>query len=200
VVRPWTARRAIEFTAVHHRRLPRQAPTGLWALRLERNDEVVGCIITGKLARGFEGTDILTVIRCTVIPGVDCGCSRLYGAASRTARSMGARGLVTYTHRDEPGTSLVASGWVREDLPNRTCNWESKTRKRITPVDAVAKIRWWAPWSERVTAKLIDIETKAGKKPEMFHPDGCYRSSGHCDCAGDGHYVCTVCARHEVAP
>jgi hypothetical protein len=48
--------------------------------------------------------------------------------------------------------------------------------------------------------KLIDIETKSVKKPAMFHPDGCYRTSGHCDCAGDGHYVCTVCARHGVSP
>jgi hypothetical protein len=154
-IRPWTAKRAIAFTGAHHRRLPRQAPTGLWALRLDRDGEIVGCIITGKLARGFEGADILTVVRCTVIPGVDCGCSRLYGAASRTARSMGARGLVTYTHRDEPGTSLIASGWVREDLPDAHCDWSRDSRQRLLPIDAAAKVRWWAPWSER--AKLLRV-------------------------------------------
>jgi hypothetical protein len=153
-IAPWSASQARQFIGVTHRRLgKRLSPSCLWALRLERDGEVVGCVTVGDLARGFNGSDILTVTRLSVIEGTDCGCSRLYGAAARVARQMGASGLVTYTHRDESGASLVAAGWVRDDLPDRDADWDSESKQRELPIDGVAKVRWWAPWSERLRSR-----------------------------------------------
>lgn len=150
-VRPWTVKRAKAFISSVHRRLgDRQPPSYLWALRLERDGVVVGCAVCGKLARGFEGRDILTISRVAVCEGTDCGCSRLYGACARTGRAMGARGMVTYTHSDESGVSLVAAGWIRDDLRAADCDWGRDGRQRELPIDGVAKVRWWAPWSERL--------------------------------------------------
>jgi hypothetical protein len=151
VVRPWTVKQAQKFIERVHRRLgKRQQPSYLWALRLERDGVVVGCAAVGFLSRVLMLQDVMTVSRVAVCEGTDCGCSRLYGACSRAGRAMGARGMVTYTHRDEPGTSLVASGWIRDDLRDADCDWSREERQRELPIDGVAKVRWWAPWSERV--------------------------------------------------
>lgn len=131
-VRPWSAKQANRFVGEVYRRLgKRLSPSCLWALRLERDGVVVGCVTVGNLARLFNDSDILTLTRLAVVEGVDCGCSRLYGAAARVARAMGAEGLVTYTHRDEPGTSLVAAGWIRDDLPDANCDWAREERQRM---------------------------------------------------------------------
>jgi hypothetical protein len=92
----------------------------------------------------------LSVLRVAVIEGTKNGCSALYGACSRAARAMGADGLCTYIHDDEPGTSLKAAGWI-EDKKSDGGEWARPSRQRKLVLDAKPKRRWWAPWSKAVS-------------------------------------------------
>ena len=65
---------------------------------------------------------------------------------------MGAEDLVTYTHMDEPGTSLRASGWIDGGLTGGGEHSREK-RPRKAAVDSRPKRRWWAPWSARAGLK-----------------------------------------------
>lgn len=143
-VRPWNIRQATAWVSKHHRRLPR-IQGGLWAIRLELDGEIVGCAIVGRPSR-TQDQDVLCVTRVAVVDGVKNGCSKLYGACSQAARAIGATGLCTYTHLDEPGTSLIAAGWVRSGITkggeyNRPC------RFRRPAIDPMPKVKWIAPWS-----------------------------------------------------
>lgn len=110
---PCTVKRAIRFVAETHRRLPR-IQGGMWAVAVARDGEIVGVAIVGHAAQEWttEIPEVLSVLRVAVREGNPNACSMLYGACSRAARAMGAGDLVTYTHLDEPGTSLRAAGWI----------------------------------------------------------------------------------------
>jgi hypothetical protein len=53
------------------------------------------------------------ITRCTTT-GQGNACSQLYGAACRMAKAGGYLDAITYTLESEPGTSLLAAGFVRE--------------------------------------------------------------------------------------
>lgn len=141
---PFTIRAALAFNSETHRRLPR-VTGGLWDVAVEDCGTVLGVAIVGRPCRMMEGLQILEITRLAVREGVPNGCSMLYGACSRAARAMGAVGLVTYTHIDEPGTSLRAAGYVC-DGQTRGGDWSRTGRPRAT-IDSRPKLRWWAPWS-----------------------------------------------------
>ena len=56
--------------------------------------------------------------------------------------------LVTYTHLDEPGTSLRAPGWLDDGLTSGG-EHDRPSRRRKAAVDPLPKRRWLAPWSAR---------------------------------------------------
>lgn len=144
-LRPWTVRQALPFIRRTHRRLPR-IQGALWAVRVMAADRVVGVATVGHPARESMEQGILAVSRCAVEEGHHNACSMLYGSCSRAAKAMGARALVTYTHGDEHGTSLKASGWIRGGLTDGG-EYTRPSRRRGAVVDAEPKRRWWAPWS-----------------------------------------------------
>jgi hypothetical protein len=86
----------------------------------------------------------------------------LYGAAARMAKASGCRGLVTYTHLDEPGVSLVVSGWIEDGI---TAGGEHgrEGRPRRKAIDAEPKRRWWAPFSERAQEIIRARTARAGE-------------------------------------
>lgn len=144
-LRPWTVKAALPFVRQVHRRLPR-LQGALWAVAVRSAGEVVGCAVVGHPARELMDRGVLAVSRVAVIEGHKNACSMLYGACSRAARGMGAEALVTYTHEDEHGTSLKASGWIRGGLTEGG-EYSRPSRARGAVVDAKPKRRWWAPWS-----------------------------------------------------
>lgn len=145
-LRPWTVKQAIPFVRHVHRRL-KKIQGAMWAVSVRRGPEVVGVALVGAPARVWNG-DTLTVLRVAVIEGNPNACSMLYGACSRAARAMGAENLVTYTHLDEHGASLKASGWVEVGLTEGG-QWDRDERQRELAIDANPKRRWFAPWSAR---------------------------------------------------
>lgn len=149
-IRPFTVKRGLPFVARVHRRLPR-VQGALWAIRVVEEDETVGVALVGHPARKLMG-DTLAVLRVAVIEEHPNACSMLYGACSRAVRAMGADNLVTYTHADEHGTSLKASGWICDGLTDGG-EWDRDSRPRQLALDPEAKKRWWAPWSQRLKGK-----------------------------------------------
>jgi hypothetical protein len=147
-LRPCTVKRALPFVARVHRRLPK-VQGALWAVSVLVRGEIVGVALVGHPARELMD-DTLAVLRVAVIEGQRNACSMLYGACSKAAKAMGAENLITYTHVDEPGTSLKAAGWIYGGLTDGG-ELTRPSRQRQLVVDARQKHRWWAPWSQRAS-------------------------------------------------
>lgn len=109
---PLTISKAQEFVNEHHRH--HKAPQGgLFAVGLSLNGELVGAAIIGRpVARMSNDGYTAEVTRLCVTDNIPNGCSMLYGAASRAAKSLGYKKLITFILDTEPGTSLKASGWT----------------------------------------------------------------------------------------
>lgn len=157
---PITIKAAKRVVARVHRR--RKALTGaLWAVQLRVDDRLAGVAVVGRpVSRMLQGegdflAERLEVVRVAVVERTPNGCSMLYGACARAARAMGALSLHTYTRCDEPGTTLRAAGWLRDEdedgepllfgggQRDRPC------RPRERDEDDSPRHRWWAAWSVR---------------------------------------------------
>lgn len=76
-------------------------------------EQLVGAAIVGRLvARMTEQYRVAEVTRL-VTDGTKNACSLLYSAAARAAEAMGFDSIQTFILASEPGTSLLAAGWVR---------------------------------------------------------------------------------------
>lgn len=155
-LRPITIKRALPFVELVHRRLPdRQG--AMWAISVRDLGGVVGVALVGHPAREYMGDDAtLEILRVAVIEGYANACSMLYGACSRAARAMGVDNLVTYTHLDEPGTSLKAAGWREHGITKGGEHSRAK-RPRKKAVDSGPKRRWFAPWSAKLQEEVRHV-------------------------------------------
>ena len=111
---PLTLAEARRYVAEHHRH--NDPPIGhRFSIGLRRADgELAGVVIAGHpVARKADDGLTLELVRLTTT-GDRNACSRLYGAACRAAAAMGYRRVITYTLADEPGSSLLASGFTRD--------------------------------------------------------------------------------------
>jgi hypothetical protein len=144
-LRPCSVREAAKYVAEKHRHHPR-IQGALWALAVEDDAEQVrGVLMVGHPPRVWMGK-ALSVLRVAT-DGSANACSMLLGGASRAARAMGARSLVTYTLEGESGASLRAAGWVQAGQTEGG-SWSRPSRRREAPVQGGPKLRWFAPWSE----------------------------------------------------
>lgn len=126
---PVTFQQAAAFVQEHHRHHSR--PVGhKFSVGVADGHLIVGVIITGRpVARHLDDGQTLEVTRCCT-DGTPNVASMLYGAAWRAAKALGYRRLITYTHADEPGTSLRAAGWqVFAERPARK-GWTTPSRPR----------------------------------------------------------------------
>jgi len=109
-LQPITYKEACIFIKKHHRHhLPPQG----WKFGIAVNDgeKVVGVLTIGRpVARHFDDGWTLEVTRCCT-DGTKNAPSKLYGAARRAAFAMGYKRMITYTLKEEPGTSLTSAGW-----------------------------------------------------------------------------------------
>ena len=154
-LRPITLKAAVPWVRDHHRheRCGRQRPVvgGLWAHAVELNGRICGVAIVGRpVARMFDDGWTGEVVRVAT-DGTRNACSMLYAAASRAARALGYLRLLTCILASEPGTSLRAAGWVRDEELIRGQQWHrpSRPRQQVLVED---RQRWWAPWSLRMEA------------------------------------------------
>lgn len=160
---PTTITAAKAFVARHHRH--NEAPvSALWAVGCGDGAAglLCGVAIVGRPnGRGLDDGWTCEAVRVAT-DGHDNACSMLYSAAARAAKALGYQSIITYTLASEPGTSLLAAGWEREeDLPPRE-TWDTPARRR-TQRDmfgedrrpAEAKVRWrkWLVKSRKQRAK-----------------------------------------------
>lgn len=152
-IAPYPVKHAKRWIKEVHRRLP-DLTGAMFTIGLWVDGEMRGLAVVGRpnarmldVAAGSPILD-LQVLRVAVLEGTPNACSALYGACSRAARAMGADGLFTYIHDDEPGTSLRAAGWLADHITGGG-EWSRPSRFREAQMEIGKKVRYWAPWSRR---------------------------------------------------
>ena len=102
---------------------------------------VCGVAIVGRpVARMNDDGWTLEVTRVAT-DGTANACSFLYGAAWRAARELGFRRLITYTLKEEPGTSLKAAGWKLLGIRGGG-SWNRDNRPRVDKAPLGQKQLW----------------------------------------------------------
>ena len=141
-LQPITYPEACEFIARHHRHhLPPQG----WKFGIAVNDgtSVVGVVTVGRpVARMLDNGTTLEVTRCCT-DGTKNAASMLYGAAWRAAKALGYKRLITYTLKEEPGTTLIAAGW-RAMYETQAGRWNTPGRPRVDKHPTGQKTLWEA--------------------------------------------------------
>ena len=149
---PMTVKAARRFVAEHHRHLPK-LQGGLFAAGLEDFGQLVGVAVAGNPARVWQGTGRFAITRVAVNLGGFWGeaweagphsapyCSMLYSALCRAGKALGYREAWTYTLPHEPGTSLIAAGFIDMGLTDGG-EHDRPSRPRGPAVCALPKRRW----------------------------------------------------------
>lgn len=141
-LQPIDFKEATAFVQKHHRH--HDASIG-WKFGVAVNDgeKVVGVVMVGRpVARHLDNGWTLEVTRCCT-DGTPHACSMLYAAAWRATKAMGYKRLITYTLKEEAGTSLRAAGW--HALYETTGgSWSCASRPRVDTHPLGQKTLWEA--------------------------------------------------------
>lgn len=157
VVVPLTLKAANEFVEKHHRH---HGPVtgGLDFFRIgavDADGELRAVAIVSRPPNRNSDDGVTCEVVRLASDGVSNGCSFLYGASARIARSMGFRRMITYTLDSESGASLRAAGWKLEKEGIRSW-WQSHQAPgrtvRAREHYATKKLRWSAPQMEFIDA------------------------------------------------
>lgn len=102
---------------------------------------MVGVICVGRpVARMTDQRKVLEVTRlCT--DGTKNACSKLYAAAARVGKEMGYEKIQTFILESEPGTSLIASGWIKA-AESGGGSWSRPSRGRTDKAPLDRKVRY----------------------------------------------------------
>lgn len=128
-LQPITYREACEFVRRHHSH--HKPPQGhKFSIAVNDGEKVVGVVMVGRpVSRYLDNGWTAEVMRCCT-DGTKHVASKLYAAAWRAARAMGYKRLITYTLKEERGTSLVAARYKVVGLAGGG-SWNCKSRPRI---------------------------------------------------------------------
>ena len=132
-----------------------------------RDSVLIGVVIVERpKARMLDNGDRVEVTRmCT--NGSPQTCSFLYSRAARIAREMGFSEVVTYILDREPGTSLKASGWTRDQVVSAGGSWSRPSRPTVDRHQLNPKQRWSRALNDPIGARAI--ERASLPQPEV-HP------------------------------
>jgi len=152
-LQPITFKEACDFiVAYHSHHLPPQG----WKFGIGVNDgeKVVGVIVIGRpVSRFMDNGWTLEVTRCCTDKTHNVA-SMLYSAAWRAVRSMGYKRLITYTLKEEPGTSLIAAGW-KALYETKGGEWNCNSRPRVQGKYPIGQKTLW---------EVKNFEKENGKK------------------------------------
>lgn len=142
-IRPSTIKTANAFVAKLHRH-HKPVHGALWAASVfdDERCETVGVAIVGRPVSRMLDDGMTAEVTRLATDGTRNACSALYGACARAAKALGYRRIITYTLASEPGTSLVASGWVVSLANAGGGSWSSPSRPRIDTAPTEPKTRW----------------------------------------------------------
>lgn len=139
-LQPISYKEACNFIDQHHRHhLPPQG--WKFGIAVNNGERIVGVVTVGRpVARHLDNGWTLEVTRCCT-DGTKNAASMLYGAAWRAVKAMGYKRLITYTLKEEPGTTLRAAGW--ESLYETAGGgWERPSRPRFDKHPLGQKTLW----------------------------------------------------------
>lgn len=113
-----------------------------FAVGVELGGRIVGAAICGRPVARASDTGWTAEVTRLVTDGTRNACSMLYSACARAAQAMGYVLIQTYILiEDEPGTSLLASGW-HFDMMVKGRSWSCPSRPRRDKHPTVNKQRW----------------------------------------------------------
>lgn len=143
-LQPVTLREANAFIRKHHsHHIPPQG--WKWGVAVSDGEKVVGVATVGRpVSRVIQAREpyTLEVTRCCT-DGTPHVASMLYGACWRAAKAKGYKRLITYTLKDETGTSLAAAGW-RVLYETAGGSWERAGRTSVDKHPLGQKMLWEA--------------------------------------------------------
>lgn len=144
-IRPIGLRAANAFVGIEHRHNPPVRGHKFSQSVVDDRGQLRGVGIAGRpVSRILDTGTALEILRvCT--DGTPNACSALYGAAARAGVALGYRreDIFTYTREDEPGTSLLAAGFVRVAYVDPR-EWDRPSRRREQTSEVIGKWRWHA--------------------------------------------------------
>ena len=145
-VRPVSLNAARAWIASTHRHLRRPITGWLFGVEILRDGVRVGVACAGRpVARNLQDGVTVEITRVAVVEGAPNACSFAYGALRKAAAALGYRRVVTYTLKDEPGSSLRAAGF--NDMGDAGGGeWSSNVRPRKQSEQTCVKRRW--EWSK----------------------------------------------------
>ena len=112
-----------------------------FSVAISDDTHIKGVVIASRpIARMNDNGLTLEVTRCCT-DGTPNACSMLYRAAWRVSKEMGYTRLITYTLKEEPGTSLKASGFKLIGLRGGG-SWNRKSRPRDDKHPLQEKLLW----------------------------------------------------------
>lgn len=164
-----------------------------------------GVAIAGRpVARGLDDGLHLEVLRLAT-DGCPNACSFLYGAVARVAVAMGYPrcNVLTYILASEPGTSLVAAGWVVDGhVPGRSWSCPTRPRDDRHPLDD--KVRWHAapghtPAPPPDPSLLDDMLDPPFDECAGGHPGSSYRDGDDVRCRRCGRVLNLATCPHDMA-
>jgi hypothetical protein len=140
---PLTLKQANSLIASKHRH-HKPVVGHRFTIGAELAGEIVGAAVTGRpVARMTPQYSVAEVTRL-VSDGTPHVCSMLYAACARAAEAMGYEEIQTFILLSEPGTSLKAAGWERDERLSGGGDWNRPSRggRRVDHPQG-AKQRWF---------------------------------------------------------
>jgi hypothetical protein len=136
------------------------------------DENIVGVAVIGRPSnRNSDDGQTLEVLRLAT-DDTPNACSFLLGCCSRTANTMGAARIITYTLESETGTSLRAAGWNRDADGIQSCWTKGKGKARKGGSGNtiwrehmnVGKVRWSKEFRDPANVTIVEREQLAGQE------------------------------------
>ena len=134
---------ANDFILRHHRHnKPVDHRSHRFSIGIISDQKLIGVAIAGlPIARKNDDGLTLEIMRVCVLEGYPNANSMLYARMKRIALLMGYKRIITYTLKDESGSSLRAVKAIPHEI--KTGRWSRPARPRTDQlVTFVPKIRW----------------------------------------------------------
>ena len=144
IVVPITQKEAKEFVRRIHRHL-KPALGSIFQIAVADSEtmKIVGVAMVGRPVSRFLDDGWTLEVNRTATDGTRNANSKLYGAAWRVARNLGYLKLITYTLKEESGSSLRGAGWkCLGEAGSARGSWSCKSRPRVDLQPQQMKFKW----------------------------------------------------------
>lgn len=140
---PLTLKQANQLVGQWHRH-HKLAVGHRWSIGVEVEGELVGAVMVGRPVARMTPQYSVAEANRLVTNGHPNACSKLYAAAARAAHAMGFEEIQTFILETEPGTSLQAAGWTKDEDYSSGGDWNRPSRggRRIDQPQC-KKQRWF---------------------------------------------------------